>query len=46
MVFSEYPNMSHMEWVPDESGNSESLVNIIFKNLLFYIKIFYYICIW
>lgn len=25
MVFSEFPNMSHMEWVPDESGNSESL---------------------
>jgi len=27
MVFSEFPNMSHMEWVPDESGNPENLVN-------------------
>lgn len=25
MVFSEYPNMSHMEWVADESGNPENL---------------------
>jgi len=25
MVFSEFPNMSHMEWVPDESGNPENL---------------------
>jgi len=34
MVFSEFPNMSHMEWVPDESGNSESLVIILHINCL------------